>query len=50
MSAPKKRLHGVVNKPVADAPLAPGVDEDDAVDAYSMAKQDLLEKRPLITF
>ena len=40
----EKRLHGVVNKLVADAPLAPGVDEDDAVDAYSMAKQGLLAK------
>ena len=40
----EKRLHGVVNKLVADAPLAPGAHEDDAVDAYSLAKQGLLAK------
>ena len=36
-----RRLHSAVSSLVADNPLAPGTDEDDAIEAYCLAKMNL---------
>ena len=36
-----QRLHSIVNSSVADNPLAPGADEETAIQAYCLAKMNL---------